>query len=186
MGMTVERKVVEHYSLGDLAERLFAALDQSGVDDLLVLVFNSLPRLLLADGRGGFSDASGLLPSPTRGAMQTAAAFDVDGDFDLDLVMAPAGPAQPILALNDGFADFRSFRVLPPVVVAHSIVAGNVVGDSGIDVVIVPDSVTLGVPVVLENLGNAQFQPVRDSVGSSSTGSCTWRWRTSITISLPI
>jgi SAM-dependent methyltransferase len=30
--MTVERKVVEHYSLGDLAERLFAALDQSGVD----------------------------------------------------------------------------------------------------------------------------------------------------------
>jgi SAM-dependent methyltransferase len=32
MGMKVERQVIEHYGLGDLSERILAALDQSGVD----------------------------------------------------------------------------------------------------------------------------------------------------------
>jgi SAM-dependent methyltransferase len=32
MGMKVERQVIEHYGLGDLSERILAALDQSGID----------------------------------------------------------------------------------------------------------------------------------------------------------
>jgi hypothetical protein len=124
-------------------------------------------RLLLNDGRGQFRDVSTThLPPGT--ANSTKADFgDVDGDGDLDAIVANLGPEQ--LLINNGtgvFAD-GSLRLPPPPSFLQDITAdarfADVDGDGDLDVLLSnenpfdPSPTGGGQNRVLINDGNAVF-----------------------------
>ena len=82
-------------AVGDAVACLAFDAEGDGDDDLLVTGVGTL-QLFLQDG-GNFEDASGRLPGAPhgRGIYASAAAGDLDGDGDLDLVIAGYTQADP-------------------------------------------------------------------------------------------
>jgi RHS repeat-associated protein len=84
-----------------------ADLNGDGLPDLVFTHEDGPPRLLLNDGNGAFADASAAgLPAGLPGALGVSAA-DMDGDGDLDLVLAGGAAGLGVLR-NDGAAHFVS------------------------------------------------------------------------------
>src|SRR5262245_33166164 len=104
---------------------LLGELDGDGDLDAVLLAFEEASdRLYLNDGNGVFDDASGGLPAGTDWS-QAGAMGDVDGDGDLDLVVALTdGSIQPgkrnRLLLNDGDASFTDATIRMLVAGGHT------------------------------------------------------------------
>lgn len=84
-----------------------ADINGDRIDDLLIAMERGENRLLLGDGKGGFSDASAILPRAARDS-EDLALLDIDADGDLDIAVANEDDLLPELYRNDrdaGFAD---------------------------------------------------------------------------------
>jgi hypothetical protein len=119
-------------------------IDGDGDLDLFIAEGTDSPaprpnRLLLNDGRGRFSDASASHLPPGLPANSTKVDFgDLDGDGDLDAIVANLGPEQ--LLVNDGtgrFTDGSVDRLPPPPPLFEDITAdvrlADVDGDGDLD-----------------------------------------------------
>jgi hypothetical protein len=116
-------------------------------------------QLLLNDGNGAFVDASAFLP-PTPAYTRALAAGDLDGDLDLDLVIA-ANPGLAVWANRpSGFAEVPG--AVPALAFTTSALAlVSVDGDADLDLVIAGTDAT-GAPGAswLENDGSWSFGAV--------------------------
>jgi PKD repeat protein len=126
--------------VGDLGLVLF---DGTGDSDLDLLVHReSTMRLFPGDGAGNFGAASGNLPIADPGVDQASTALDVDGDGDLDLLLATKGAGVGDLtwrvALNDGAGSYVEAAWTLPVVGSvadlEEPVPGDFDGDGILDV----------------------------------------------------
>jgi hypothetical protein len=98
--------------------------------------------LLINDGCGTFGDETAArLPSPNAANSTKVDFGDVDGDGDLDAIVANVGPEQ--LLLNDGhgvFSDGSAARLPPPIGIFDDISASaafaDVDGDGALDILI--------------------------------------------------
>lgn len=97
-------------------------------------------RLLINNGRGQFSDETHLRLPPDAANSTKADFGDVDGDGDLDAIVANVGPEQ--LLLNDGRGFFidASAQLPPPVAILENISAdarfADVDADGDLDILI--------------------------------------------------
>ncbi len=130
-----------------------ADVNGDGAADLVIAVERGRNRLLLGDGRGGFTDASANLPPAARDSEETAIA-DFDGDGDPDIAVANEDDLLPELYLNDGRGRFTdaSARVRHRVK-ANAVVAFDADGDGDQDLFFGGDKVSL----LLVNDGRANF-----------------------------
>ena len=127
---------------------VFGDIDGDGDNDLVLLNSSSgaSTEIFLNDGNGNFTNSGQrLIPA---GSAQDAALGDVDGDGDLDLVVAHSGGRSDRLFLNDGNGEFglfidspsRSGLSLPNGTVfqldSEAIALGDVDGDGDLDIVI--------------------------------------------------
>ena len=121
--------------LPDTEANAIEAFDADG-DGRLDLVISGAgqDRLLLGDGRGGFTDATDRLP-PDDAVGQDVESVDVDGDGDPDLVVGNEGGHR--LWLNDGagrFTDATAGRLPDPGnVEARKVTPVDVDGDGDAD-----------------------------------------------------
>ncbi len=130
--------------------RAVAAGDVDGDGDLDALVLRSSlgggpERLLLNDGAGGFSDASGQLPA-VSGYSAAVALGDVDGDGDLDALVGDYGEDR--LYLNDGSGVFADATVQVPAVLdaTQALALGDVDGDGDLDALLGNGTGSIGQP----------------------------------------
>jgi len=114
-------------------------VDGDGDQDLLLLVQRRPPgtvRLYLNDGKGTFTDVSSARLPVEQYIINTLAPADVDGDGDLDIVLASV--TQKLLYLNDGtgqFTDATATHLPPPGPGgSDSVAAGDVDGDGDPDI----------------------------------------------------
>jgi hypothetical protein len=110
--------------------------------------------LLLNDGAGRFSDASGQLPRTIHDSEDVAFAdFDLDGD--LDLVFVSEDDRKDELYLNDGTGRFRdvSERLMPDDV-SNALVVLDLNGDGAPDVL----TGNIGIDRALINDGSGRFR----------------------------
>ena len=91
-------------SLRDAARPLFGDVDGDSDLDLVAPRQGTQVNLFLNDGAGFFSDVSASQMPTSWNSNKEAALADVDGDLDLDLVLANQG--QDRLYLNDGLGFF--------------------------------------------------------------------------------
>jgi hypothetical protein len=105
-----------------------ADVDADGdVDVILGATYDTQSRLFLADGAGGWQDATQQLPVSLLSAGDLEVG-DVDGDADLDIVIADWGDSSPLgpggrvgLWLNDGAGAFTdASQQMPPTLVRFS------------------------------------------------------------------
>lgn len=123
---------------------VLADLDGDGDVDVLSVEHYVTPgpaevRLSLNDGSGVFADASSSLP-PTPSRPRSAACGDVDGDTDLDLVLASDGVNE--VWLNDGLGGFALAAGALPAIFDHSnaLALVDVDGDTDLDLVVGNDA----------------------------------------------
>jgi hypothetical protein len=101
---------------GDLA-RVIKARDLNGdgaIDIVVGTTYQTQSRLYLGDGEGGFREVTSTHLPKSPGSIGDLEIGDVDGDGDLDLVLADWGPGDPFespgapvrLWLNDGEGKF--------------------------------------------------------------------------------
>jgi hypothetical protein len=83
-----------------------ADIDKDGDMDLVVAMEYRANRLLLGDGKGGFTDASSQLPRAARDSEEIAL-LDIDRDGDLDIAVANEDDLRQELYINDGKGRFR-------------------------------------------------------------------------------
>jgi hypothetical protein len=87
---------------GNVIAIAIADLDGDTTSDLLLVRDGGRPELYLADGNGGFLDATRQrLPAQLLNG-RALAVGDIDGDRDLDLVIGTASGSVTQLFLNDG------------------------------------------------------------------------------------
>lgn len=146
--------------------------DVDGDGDLDAIVAGVLGEdLLLNDGAGVFTKANGQIPPPivippaNRFDISAEARFaDVDGDGDLDILIAnenpfnpsPTGGDQNRLWINDGtgrFADQTAARLPARTDQTGAIVPGDVDGDGDLDLIVL----NRGQDFVLINDGTGRF-----------------------------
>lgn len=133
-------------SLPDTSSIDIDAFDADGDGDLDLFVaegtagpFGRPNRLLLNDGAGYFSDGSARLPAVANNSSRSDQG-DVDGDGDLDLVIANLGPEE--LYLNDGAGHFTnaSGQLPPPPPFLQGISAEarllDIEGDGDLDIIV--------------------------------------------------
>ena len=80
-------------------------VDGDGTPDLFVANEGESCRLYLNDGSGAFTDVTAVAMPPVTDAVHDVALVDVDGDTDLDAVLAVTGAANRLLQ-NDGSGVF--------------------------------------------------------------------------------
>ena len=127
------------------AEAVFADIDDDGDPDILISNENPFPfgppgdqnRVLINDGTGAFSDETGarlpLLIDNTSGF----ATGDIDGDGDLDAVVAEIG--QNLVLINDGtgvFSDETAARLPALDSSSRKAVLGDVDRDGDLDLLV--------------------------------------------------
>jgi hypothetical protein len=114
-------------------------LDVDGDNDLDVFVATERQAnlLLLNDGTGRLTDVSDArLPRASRDS-EDAAAFDADGDGDLDLIVVSEDDQINEYYVNDGVGTFSDHPTgLPVTGVSNAIAFGDVDDDQDIDIVI--------------------------------------------------
>ncbi|MFQ5504521.1 MAG: FG-GAP-like repeat-containing protein [Planctomycetota bacterium] len=143
-----------------LEKRILVDVDRDGDKDLIVS--GKPTRLYLNDGKARFRDVTATHPPPTELNYQDVVAGDIDGDGDLDLVIA-VYYAPSVILLNDGkgrFALAPSGR-LPPVgdnKSTMSVSLGDLDLDGDLDLV----WGSWGTKVFL-NVGKGQFRDVTNT-----------------------
>jgi hypothetical protein len=116
--------------------------DGDGDLDLLIPMEFRANRLLLNDGRGGFSDASSSLPSARRDSEEMAL-IDVDLDGDMDVAVANEDDLRPELYINQGGGRFTNGNARLPIrVKANAVVAFDANADGKTDLFFGGDSVS--------------------------------------------
>ncbi|MEM7205099.1 MAG: VCBS repeat-containing protein [Planctomycetota bacterium] len=120
--------------------RHLACLDVEGDGDvdLVAAYWRNQNRLYLNDGAGVFADATAARMPVDQDATWAVAAFDVEGDGDLDLVFGGLSE-QTRLHLNDGngfFADATATSLPASVETVGGLVAVDVDGDGDLDLVL--------------------------------------------------
>ena len=121
--------------LPDMEADAVAHADLDGDGDLDLLIAGAgQDRLLLNDGRGGFTDDTAARLPPEDRVTQDIEIADLDGDQDLDIVLGQEGGHA--LWLNDGSGRFTeaSDRLPDPGnVEARKVTPGDVDGDGDLD-----------------------------------------------------
>ncbi len=119
-----------------------AAADVDGDGDVDVFLSrlgdadSRILRLLINDGRGAFTDASAARLPSAPAVSEALHPFDMDGDGDMDLLIAGAGNR---LYENDGtgmFSDVTAGRLPPAVDATSDFATGDVDGDGDHDIVV--------------------------------------------------
>lgn len=141
----------------------FADVDDDG--DLDAIVANLGPeQLLLNDGDGFFSDASGNLPGPFQDISAEARFADVDGDGDPDILVSnenpfnpsPLGGVQNRIWINNGagrFTDETDARLPARTDQTQGFVPGDIDADGDLDLIVI----NVGQDFVLVNDGSGHF-----------------------------
>jgi len=126
------------FAVGDFPESVsLGDLNSDGDSDLVTVNASSDDvSVLLGDGVGGFAAAPGS-PFAVGNFPQSLALGDVDGDGDVDLVIANAGSDDVSLLVGDGAGGFISSTESPFSVgdSPESIAAGDLDADGNIDLV---------------------------------------------------
>src|SRR5581483_4824503 len=125
---------------GPVHQLLAADLDADCRQDLIVLADNTAPLVATRAATGEWVAQPGALPPVLAGGATGAAAGDVDGDGNPDLVLV--GGAEAHLLINDGAGRFReaaaAFDVAPTD--ATAVALGDLDGDGHLDAVIAQGS----------------------------------------------
>jgi hypothetical protein len=130
-------------------------VDNDGDLDLVVAMEFQRNRLLLNDGSGRFRDATAQLPDQARDSEEIALLdVDVDGDRDLDIVVANEDDLKPELYLNNGKGVFTDASDRLGVrVKANAVIAFDADGDKRPDLFFGGDKVSH----LLMNKGRGRF-----------------------------
>jgi len=136
---------------GPVHQLLAADLDADCRQDLIVLADNTAPLVATRAATGEWVAQPGALPPVLAGGATGAAAGDVDGDGNPDLVLV--GGAEAHLLINDGAGRFReaaaAFDVAPTD--ATAVALGDLDGDGHLDAVIAQGSAAPGLTRVYLN-----------------------------------
>ncbi|MEZ5963901.1 MAG: VCBS repeat-containing protein [Planctomycetota bacterium] len=113
---------------------LVGDLDGVPPDDMLVLPDQGRPQLLLGQATSGYRDASHLLPANLFVQAPVALLADLDGDGDLDVVLASRTGGVPFVLDNN--AGFLRQIALPFNGACSALAAGDFDGDRRVDLVL--------------------------------------------------
>jgi hypothetical protein len=122
-----------------------ADVDGDGDLDLFVAEGTDSPaprpnRLLLNDGHGVFTDVSATHLPPGQANSTKADFGDIDGDGDLDAIVANLGPEQLLINVGGGFFVDGSSQLPPPPTLFQDITAdarlADVDGDGDLDILL--------------------------------------------------
>lgn len=131
-------------------------VDKDGDLDIVVAMEFEPNRLLINDGRGGFTDESSRLPRAAKDSEEVALA-DFDGDGDLDIAVGNEDDLVPELYLNDGAGRFTdSSERLRVRVKANAVIAFDADKDGDQDLFFGGDKVS----VLFLNDGKGLFTDV--------------------------
>lgn len=119
-----------------------ADLTGDGIPDLLIAMEREPNRLLVGDGRCGFSDGSARLPRDARDSEESAIG-DFNGDRAPDIAIANEDDLLPELYVNDGRGRFidASARIAHRIK-ANAVVAFDADGDGALDLFFGGDKVS--------------------------------------------
>jgi hypothetical protein len=124
-------------------------------------------RVLINNGSGGFADSGQSLGT---GNSQSVALGDVDGDGDLDMVVANSNGEANTVWLNDGSGNFTDSGQSLGSSSSTSVALGDVDRDGDLDIVVANDGGGQG-NTVWFNDGLGHFSDSGQSLGSSSSTS---------------
>ena len=128
--------------------------NRDGFPDLVVGYYVGQPSIFINDGVGGFRDETFRFPAGQL-IVYDVAVFDVDGDGDMDIVLAVFGAAvgqSPRLYLNDGQGQFTdaTHAIQPysqaPVMAFAAIEVGDFDTDGDPDMFLIFGATTIGPP----------------------------------------
>lgn len=114
----------------------FGDVDGDGDGDLMLGNKDTQSRLYLNDGAGLFSDATATAMPLDSACTNSIALADVDGDGDLDAVLANQNSQQDRLYLNDGlgsFSDVTAARLPADTLATEVVLAHDFDADGDID-----------------------------------------------------
>jgi len=128
--------------------------DIDGDGDLDIIIANEFQpnTILLNDGRGVFTEATGRFSSDAHDSEDIAVA-DFDGDGDLDVIFVSEDDFTHEYYLNDGSGHFTEVSDRLPMSIANAVVARDVTGDGFPDLFIGND----GQDFLLINDGSGKF-----------------------------
>ncbi len=140
----------------------FGDLDSDGDLDLVIGNVGSIGtgqqnRLLINNGSGVFTDQTTIQIPALPDITLALALEDLDGDFDLDIVVANRTPSGSKILVNNGvgfFADQTVQRFSTPPPFAGDVVVTDVNGDGSKDIIFASLS---GGPLVFINSGGGDF-----------------------------
>ncbi len=138
---------------------LVGNFDPAPGDDVIVTSNGGVTRPLFSNGAAGGPLTIPLanpLPMPARGPNRAAAARDLDGDGDLDLVVSSASSIATYVLENVGGTFTTRYTMNFS---ASQILVGDFTGTSDFDVMLMSSSIAPQAPVVLEATATFSFLP---------------------------